>query len=234
MGWLSWIMLLPFFLLVTPALQLGVGWGRRRRTRSRLEKERGSRVIPLILSMETVATYGIPLLRFEQLPLAEELVAAVAATGGGRPIDLVVDLPPDVDLDVAPLAAALAAHEAPTTLLVPRQALSGGLMLAAAVDAIVLGPAAAVAGDRPGHATPPLDAAALRTLGLQVDEALPEHLPEYLALFARPQRPSGRLPCFISLPPGRTSSRQPSDADDGVVAAAVVPDDGMTRTGGRG
>lgn len=234
MGWVSLILLLPLFLLVTPATQLGVGWGRRRRAGSRLEKERGSRVIPLILSMETVATYGIPLLRFEQLPLAEELAAAVSATAAGRPIDLVADLPLDVDLDVAPLAAALAAHKAPTTLLVPRRALTGGLTLAAVVDTIVLGPAAALAGDRPGRATPTLHAADLRTLGLHVEETLPEHLAAYLASFTPPQRPPGRMPFFISLPPATSSSRQSSDADDGVVAAAVVPDDGMARTGGRG
>jgi hypothetical protein len=234
MGWWSLIMLLPLFLLVTPAVQLGVEWGRRRRARLRLEKERGSRVIPLILSMETVATYGIPLLRFEQLPLTEELVAAVAEAGAGRPVDLVVDLPPDVDLDVAPLAAALAAHESPTTLLVPRRALSGGLTLAAVVDAIVLGPAAAIAGDRPGHATPTCGVADLRALGLPVEETPPEHLAGYLASFAQPQRPPGRLPFFISLPLAAPSSRQPSHADDGVVAAAVVPDDGVTRAGGRG
>ncbi len=234
MGWWSLILLLPLFLLVTPALQLAVGWGRQQRARVRLEEERGSRVIPLILSMEAVATYGIPLLRFEQLPLAEELVAAVAATAAGRPIDLVVDLPRDVDLDVAPLAAALAAHGASTTLLVPRRALTGGLTLAAVADTIVLGPAAAIAGDRPGHATPACGAADLRALGLPVEETLPEHLAGYLASFTPPQRPSGRLPFFISLPPAASSSRQPSHADDGVVAAAVVPDDGVTRAGGRG
>lgn len=164
MGWEFWAILFLIFVLVSPAAQLGVSWARRRRAQARLQAERGSRVIPVILSMGTIATYGLPLARFEELPLPPELVTAVAGTGATTPIDLIVDVPAGLDVDGKALAGALAAHGAPTTLIVPRQALSGGLDLARAVDTVMLGRGATVAGS-----TGPAGGAAAQATGERPD-----------------------------------------------------------------
>jgi hypothetical protein len=219
MGWGFWAILFLIFMLATPALQLGVGAARKWRARRVLERERGARVVPLILDLQTVASYGLPIVRFEQLPLPGELARAIGTTAAGRPIDLVVDLPAGLPLDVFPVAAALAAHPAKTTLIVPRRALVGGLALARAADAVLLGPGAMLCGDLRGDADAPTggdalparasrrgdttcDLADLKDLGLPAGEELPAALPAYLARFREPRRPARRLPFYLSQPRG--------------------------------
>lgn len=249
MGWGLWPILFATLLLLTPAVQLGVAWERRRRARRRFEERCLCRVFPLVLSMGTVATYGLPLTRFEELPLPQEVAAWVAATPAGVTLYLLADLPARVDFDPAPVVAALAERAGPATLVVPRRALAGGLALARACGEVLLGPAALVADStRSEAATDPasepggdaatadgapapvepewrlaaLDAQGLRRLGLTVREELPDGLDELLAAFPEPHRPRRRPPFYLGLP----RSAQPSDTHHRVVAGGIGPDDG--------
>jgi|GEM_PF-3222823 len=156
MSWDYWAILFLIFMLVTPAAQIGVSWARRRWARGVLERRRDTLVVPIVLSMNTVATYGLPVARFEQLPLPEEVAAAIGAAPPERPIDIVVDMPAGLRFDPGPVALAIGERSATTTLVVPRSALSGGLTLARAADRVLLGAEATVgdgaspSGDRPG------------------------------------------------------------------------------------
>jgi hypothetical protein len=151
MGWGFWAILFLIFLLVTPVVQLTVGWARKGKAKRALERQQGTRVIPLILDLQTVATYGLPVARFEQLPLPNEVARAIRTTPLGRSIDLVVDLPGDVAFDMGPVTTALAERRAnasaPATLIVPRRALTGGIALVRAADAVLLGPGAVLGGN---------------------------------------------------------------------------------------
>lgn len=195
MSWGTLTILWLIFLTVTPALQLGLVWARRRATRRRVERERGSHVIAIVHSLETVATYGVPLARFEQLPLEVEVVSAVHAVAPTQPIDLLVDLAPELPLDPRPVAAALRAHSGPVTMVVPRRALTAGASLAEAADALLLGDGACVS----DVDTDPLDAAALRAQGLHVQDTVPDCFMSYLALFGEPAQPHRHWPPYIAL-----------------------------------
>jgi len=215
MGWGSWMILFLIFLLVTPAAQIGVSWARRRGVRRTLEHERGTRVVGIVLSMGTVATYGVPLTRFEQLPLPEETAAAIAAAPPDRPLDIVVDLPAGLRYDPGPVAEAMAGRTAQTTVVVPRRALSGGLTLIGAADRVLLGEgatvadrvgaggheAAAPAGERPSCTSEPsLDASGLRRLGIDAEEGVPDAFFCYLDRLAGPRPPRRGFPFLIRVP----------------------------------
>jgi hypothetical protein len=212
MDWNLGAIIFVSLLLVTPAIQLAVGWARKWRARRALQHERGARVIPIVLDLQTVATFGLPVARFEQLPLPNEVARAVHATPRDRPIDLVVDLPAGVAFDAEPVADALAARTAPVTLIVPRHALTGGIALARAADAVLLGPGAVLSngqaaadsrpGADPGPASPAetCDLAGLQDLGLPAAEGVPSALPAYLARFREPLPTRRKWPLYMARP----------------------------------
>jgi hypothetical protein len=208
------MILFLIFLLVTPAAQIGVSWARRRGARTTLERERGTRVVGVVLSMGTVATYGVPIARFEQLPLPEETAAAIAAAPPDRPLDVVVDMPAGLRYDPAPVAEAIAGRAAQTTVVVPRRALSGGLTLVGAAGRVLLGESATVAdrvggghevpapaGDRPSCTREPvLDASGLQGLGIDAEEGVPDEFFCYLDRLAGPRPPRRWFPFLIRVP----------------------------------
>jgi len=206
MGWGTWAIIFLILLLVTPAAQIGVGWGRRQRARRKLERARGTRVVPIILGLETVATYGVPIARFEQLPLPGEVVAAISATPEDLPVDVVIDMPADLRFDAGPVAAALRERESPTTVFVPLRALTAGLTLARAADRVVLAPDAVIADTRrvpasaSGATAGGLHPDDLRRLGLTVEEGIPTDVEHYTGHFSEPSRPVHRLPFYIHVP----------------------------------
>jgi hypothetical protein len=196
MDWVDVVILLSILLFVTPFAQLSVAAARRRRARGQCERERGTRVLSLVLGMDPIATYGLPVVRFETLPLPAELADAVAATPPGTPIDLLVDTPAGLAFDAQALVEALARHGAQTTLFVPRRALTAGLELAHAVDRVVLGTEAVVGDGREA----PLHADELRAQGVRVEEGVPDCIAGYLGAFREPRRPRFALPFYVALP----------------------------------
>ena len=201
MSWGDLVILLLILLFVTPFAQLTAAVARRRRARSRCERERGTRVLSLVLGTDLIATYGLPVARFETLPLPVELADAIAKTPSGTPIDLLVDMPAGLSFDPQPVAAALEAHQGVATLFVPRRALTGGSLLAHAAGRVALG-SGAIVGD--GGQTP-LTADDLRAQGVSVEDGVPGCLAGYLGAFREPRRSRFVLPFYLALPRDRSS-----------------------------
>lgn len=196
MSWDNVAILLLALLFVTPPAQLSLAAARRRSARVRCERLRGTRLLPLVLGSDLIATYGIPIARFETLPLPGELAGAIAAVPADVPIDLLLDLPAGIPFEMPAVAAALAARTAPTTLIVPRRGLSGGAVLARAAGSVLMAPEATVA-DAEGRT---LTAAGLRAEGVGVEENVPACVAEYLRRFGEPRRPHPTLPFYLALP----------------------------------
>lgn len=194
--WNNFVILLLILLFVTPFVELAVAVAVRRRARGRCERERGTRVLPLVLGMDLIATYGLPVARFETLPLPGELAAAIEKTSPETPIELLIDLPAGLVFEAQAVAEALRRHPAPTTAYVPRRALTAGAELARAVDRVVLG-AGAVVGDEEER---PLSATDLGAQGIAVEAGVPGCIEAYLGSFARPHRPRFVLPFYVAVP----------------------------------
>jgi hypothetical protein len=202
---------------------------RRARAARRLGAARGTVVVTLVHRVETVTFLGLPLYRYVTVPLAGEVVAALARVDEGRPVDLVVHLPGGVALDVDLIATALRQRPGPVTMIVPACGLSGVGALAEAADALVLGPDAVLdsGDDAGGHrATParPTDgrahaadtASAAKTSAAKRREdatAMPAEAWELLALYDQPPHRRGS-PLFLPLSrrgraPGDRRARHP-------------------------
>ena len=191
-------------LVASMAVPVVVVERRRARLLKRLGTRRTSRVAALTYCQEAVALFGFPVIRYAALSDPREVLAAIAATPPDMRLDLVVQLPRGLDVPIGSIAAALAAHRGEVTLFVPLYALSGGLELAQAAGAVVLGPRAAVAGAAAG--SPALSAADLRKLGVTVHEEMPAELAAYMRLCPQPPQPAARW--FVDVPgkPGESAA----------------------------
>jgi Serine dehydrogenase proteinase len=183
-------------LVASMAVPVVVTEHRRARLLRRLGARRAAHVTALVYCREAVALFGFPVIRYATLSDPREVLAAIAGTPPDTPLDLVVQLPRGLDVPIDDIAAALAAHRGQVTLFVPLYALSGGLELAQAADAAVLGPRAAVAAATAG--SPALSAAGLRTLGVTVHEETPAELAAYMRLCPQPPQPPARW--FVDVP----------------------------------
>jgi ClpP class serine protease len=110
---------------------------RRARIIDAIEAERGSQVITLIHRHELWdAKRKEGYITMED---SEAVVAAIRGAGSDTPIDLIVHTPGGLALAAELIAMALKHHEAPTTVMVPFYAMSGGSMVAVAADEILMG-----------------------------------------------------------------------------------------------
>lgn len=128
---------------------------RRARALTSLQRARKTRVIAMIHRQETVGFLGVPLYRFIDIDDSEAVLRAIRLTPSETPIDLILHTPGGLVLASEQIAAALRAHPAKVTVLVPHYAMSGGTLLALAADEIlmdaaaVLGPVDPQLGDLP-------------------------------------------------------------------------------------
>lgn len=112
----------------------------RRRLISRIERERGSRMILLVHRQESMTLLGFPLLRYIDLQDSEAILHALQGTEPDVPVDLVLHTPGGLVLSASQIARAIKARQGKVTVFVPHYAMSGGTLIALAADEIVLCP----------------------------------------------------------------------------------------------
>lgn len=135
--WIAlWILLLgSAFLPLVQARLLGMA---RLRFLRRLERQRGSRVVTLIHRQELRSILGIPVARYLDIDDSEQVLRAIRLTPPDMPIDLILHTPGGLVLATQQIAAALHAHPARVTVIIPHYAMSGGTLLALAADEILM------------------------------------------------------------------------------------------------
>lgn len=129
-----------FFLIaaIQPIIRQKMLQASRLRLLTRLEKQRGSRVIALIHRQETMSLLGFPLMRYIDVHDSEEVLRAIRLTDADCPIDLIIHTPGGLVLAAGQIAQALRRHRGKVTLFVPHYAMSGGTLIALAADEIVM------------------------------------------------------------------------------------------------
>src|SRR5687768_9991354 len=110
----------------------------RQRLITRIEHQRGSRVILLVHRQETMSLLGFPLMRYIDIDDAEQVMRACEMTDPEVPIDIVLHTPGGLVLAATQIARALRHHKAKVTAFVPHYAMSGGTLIALAADEIVM------------------------------------------------------------------------------------------------
>ena len=152
-GDLIWLFFI--FSAIQPMLQQKMLEAMRVRKISKLERERKSRVILLVHRQETMRFLGFPVARYIDINDSEEVLRAIQMTDADVPLDLVLHTPGGLVLAALQIAKAVREHKARVTVFVPHYAMSGGTLIALAVDEIVmckhsvLGPIDPQLGDSP-------------------------------------------------------------------------------------
>ncbi len=107
-------------------------------------KKRKSVVVTLIHRQEVLSFLGIPLARYIDIDDSEQVLRAIRTTPKDVPIDLILHTPGGLALAATQIALALKAHPARKTVIIPHYAMSGGTLIALAVDEIIMDPHAAL------------------------------------------------------------------------------------------
>lgn len=150
-----WIIFFLILFLV-PMIQRRYLEQSRRRLLVKMGKKRGSVVVTLIHRQEVLSFLGIPLARYIDIDDSEQVLRAIRTTPKDVPIDLILHTPGGLALAATQIALALKAHPARKTVIIPHYAMSGGTLIALAVDEIIMDPHAALGpvdpqlGDRTG------------------------------------------------------------------------------------
>ena len=137
-GDLLWV----FFVIsaIQPLVRQKLLEASRLRALTRLERERGSRLIALVHRQETMSLLGFPIMRYIDVNDSEDILRAIKLTDADRPIDLILHTPGGLVLAAGQIAHALKRHRAKVTVFVPHYAMSGGTLIALAADEIVMDP----------------------------------------------------------------------------------------------
>jgi ClpP class serine protease len=128
------------FFLRRAAPERGPSPNRQADQLARIQRLRGSRVIAII-HRETHAggvVFGGAERSYIDLNDFEGVVAAIAATSGNRPLDIILHTEGGDALAALQIARAVKAHPAKKTVFVPYFAMSGGTLIALAADEIVM------------------------------------------------------------------------------------------------
>ena len=138
-----WIIFFLILFLV-PMLQRRYLEQSRRALLVKMGKKRKSVVVTLIHRQEVLSFLGIPLARYIDIDDSEQVLRAIRTTPKGVPIDLILHTPGGLALAATQIALALKAHPARKTVIIPHYAMSGGTLIALAVDEIIMDPHAAL------------------------------------------------------------------------------------------
>src|SRR5882762_972159 len=128
----------------------------RQRMISKIEHDRGSRVILLVHRQETMNFLGFPVYRYIDVNDSEEVLRAIHLTDPAVPLDIVLHTPGGLVLAALQIARAIHKHKGKVTAFVPHYAMSGGTLIALAANEIVmseyavLGPVDPQLGQYPG------------------------------------------------------------------------------------
>jgi ClpP class serine protease len=110
----------------------------RQRMISKIENDRGSRVILLVHREEKMNFLGFPVYRYIDVDDSEEVIRAVHLTGKDVPIDMILHTPGGLVLASLQIAEAIKKHKGKVTVFVPHYAMSGGTLISLAADEIVM------------------------------------------------------------------------------------------------
>jgi ClpP class serine protease len=135
-GDLLWLFFM--FSALQPILRQRFLEASRARLISRIERERGSRVILLVHRQETMSILGFPVLRYIDVDDSEAVLRAIHLTDPSVPIDIVLHTPGGLVLAALQIARAIHKHKGKVTAVVPHYAMSGGTLIALAADEIVM------------------------------------------------------------------------------------------------
>ena len=138
-----WIIFFLILFLV-PMLQRRYLEKSRRALLVKMGKRRKSVVVTLIHRQEVLSFLGIPLARYIDIDDSEQVLRAIRTTPKDVPIDLILHTPGGLALAATQIALALKAHPAKKTVIIPHYAMSGGTLIALAVDEIIMDPHAAL------------------------------------------------------------------------------------------
>ncbi len=111
----------------------------RQKLISKIEKQRGSRVILLVHRQETMSLLGFPIMRYININDSEEVIRAIHMTDPDMPLDLILHTPGGLVLASYQIAHAIKKHKGKVTVFVPHYAMSGGTLISLAADEIVMG-----------------------------------------------------------------------------------------------
>lgn len=166
---LFWVFLA--FTMLQPMLKQRAIMTLRTRLISKLEADRGSRVILLVHRQETMGFLGIPLFKYIDIADAEQLIRAVQETDPQRTIDLVLHTPGGLVLPSVQIARAIARHPGKVRAVVPHYAMSGGTLIALAADEIIMSQHAVL-----GPVDPQLGGAPAASILRAIARKSPEHV----------------------------------------------------------
>jgi len=138
-----WVILFLLLFLV-PMVQRNALQIARKRLLVKLGKKRGSLVITLIHRQEVISFLGLPLARYIDIDDSEEVLRAIRSAPKDVPIDIILHTPGGLALAATQIALALKNHPARTSVIIPHYAMSGGTLIALAVDEIIMDPNAAL------------------------------------------------------------------------------------------
>jgi ClpP class serine protease len=110
----------------------------RQRLISKIENERGSRVILLVHRQETMSFLGFPVYKYITVDDSEEVIRAIHMTDKEMPIDLILHTPGGLVLASLQIAEAIKKHQGKVTVFVPHYAMSGGTLISLAAREIVM------------------------------------------------------------------------------------------------
>lgn len=124
--------------MIMPMIAQSMQEMRRNSLMTKIEKQRGSRVIALIHRQETMSILGFPVARYISIEDSERILRAIHLTPADMPIDLILHTPGGLVLAAQQIATALCRHRAKVTVYVPHYAMSGGTLIALSADEIVM------------------------------------------------------------------------------------------------
>jgi ClpP class serine protease len=110
----------------------------RQRLISKIEHDRGSRVILLVHRQETMSFLDFPVYRYIDVDDSEEVLRAIHMTDKDVPIDLILHTPGGLVLASLQIAEAIKKHKGKVTVFVPHYAMSGGTLISLAAREIVM------------------------------------------------------------------------------------------------
>lgn len=110
----------------------------RQRMISKIERDRGSRVILLVHRQETMNFLGFPIFRYIDIDDSEEVIRAIHMTDREMPLDIILHTPGGLVLASLQIAQAIKKHKGKVTAFVPHYAMSGGTLISLAASEIVM------------------------------------------------------------------------------------------------
>src|ERR1700716_874645 len=126
------------FSALQPVLRQRMLEAMRARKISRVERQRGSRVILLVHRQETMRLLGFPLARYIDINDSEDVLRAIQMTDDEIPLDTVLHTPGGLVLAALQIAWAIHEHKGKVTVFVPHYAMSGGTLIALSADEIIM------------------------------------------------------------------------------------------------